>query len=200
VKLRPALAAALFGTALLTIAVAPTALASDDNRVAKITMRDRCDPTTFNAVLGPGSCVPHGDGVVTFDRFFGFLATHSRQVFKEENALGWRFTPDKTEIKAGGALNVRNVGGEVHTFTEVTDVGFQDLGCIQAVNQVLFGPATTAVSGLCPAPNVLPGILVFPGQPPVTVAENEAGVEKYQCMIHPWMRTTIKVEGREGRD
>jgi plastocyanin len=189
-SIRPKLVAALCGTALLAVAAAPTAMASDGNSVAKITIRDRCDPATF-----PVPCAAHGGGVVTFDRFANFLLTHQTQVFKEENALGWRFTPDKTEVKVGGVLDVHNVGGELHTFTEVTGSGFQNQGCVDAVNGLLGLPGVNPLCAKLPHNNALglPDDLVPPGAT-IHVSENDRGVELYQCMIHPWMRTTVEVK------
>ena len=62
------------------IAVAATAYASGP-RVRTVTMRDDCDPATFNAAVGPGTCV--GDGDTTFAEFLD-------EVFSEESADKWK--------------------------------------------------------------------------------------------------------------
>ena len=58
------------------IAVAATAYASGP-RVRTVLMRDDCDPATFNAAVGPGTCV--GDGDTTFSDFLD-------EVFSEGSA------------------------------------------------------------------------------------------------------------------
>jgi plastocyanin len=179
------LAAALFGTALLASIAVPTALAKDGNRVERIRIRDNCDPKTFKAANVP--CAPVG-GNVTFEKFIGFISARPQHVLKEENALGWRFSPDEAHVKRGTTLAVKNEGGEGHTFTRVT--AFHDLGCIPPINQAMFG--TSAVDPLCPAPFVPPSPVLGPGDtasPPL----NQAGTYRFQCFIHPWMRTTVEV-------
>ncbi len=44
----------------------PTASSSGDPEVRTIRARDACDPTTFNAVLGPSACVAGHHGKLTF--------------------------------------------------------------------------------------------------------------------------------------
>src|SRR5215213_5395704 len=78
-----------------------------DREVVKV--KDDCDPATFNAVLGAGSCVGNGD--TTFQEVVQQLGTLNE-------APKWRFSPRHTHIDAGEVLVARNVGGEFHTFTE----------------------------------------------------------------------------------
>jgi hypothetical protein len=140
-------------------------------------IRDDCDPATFNAVIGPGTCVK--DGSTTFSEFVG-------QLIEQGRAPAWRFAPDHLSLAAGGTLVGVNIGGEDHTLTEVANFGG---GCIAALNGLL---------GLSPVPECagFPGgafaaTLVPPGGTlTVTLAP---GIHRFECLIHPWMQTTVDV-------
>ncbi|MGH7563635.1 MAG: hypothetical protein ACREK5_04335, partial [Gemmatimonadota bacterium] len=71
-----------------------------------INMLDRCEPASFNAAVGPGTCV--GDGKVTFGAFIAEL--EKKQVHHQ-----WRFQPTQVALKSGRPITVVNVGGETHT-------------------------------------------------------------------------------------
>src|SRR4029453_3766186 len=99
-------------------------------------------------------------------------------------APAWRFAPAQLNLDAGGTLAAQNRGGEDHTFTEVANFGG---GCIQALNDLL---------GLTPVPEGagfprggLAATTVAPGGT-LTTAPLPPGVHRYECLIHPWMRTT----------
>ena len=140
-----------------------------------VTMFDKCDPETFNAVLGDGACV--GKGNTTFDEFIAELVA-------TQDAKAWRNTPGLVNIGAGDIIEVRNFGGEVHTFTPVANFGG---GFIPDLNGISGNPV--------PAPECLNfGSIVFVpagGTQDVTVG---SGDTHYQCCIHPWMRTTVNVK------
>jgi len=139
-----------------------------------INMMDACDPASFNAALGPGTCIGRGGGV-TFDNFLAQLGAHQK-------VGAWHFAPPNTNVRVGQTLVAINRGGEDHTFTEVEEFGG---GFIPVLNQLSGTPV--------PAPECLalaPGDIVPPGGT-VREAVSEAGTEHYQCCIHPWMRTTV---------
>ena len=126
----------------------------------------------------PGTCIK--DGTTTFSEFIAQLLAQGR-------APAWRFAPEQLRLDAGGTLSAHNRGGEDHTFTEVASFGG---GCIQALNDLL---------GLTPVPECagFPGgafaaTLVRPGAT-VTTAPLPPGVHRYECLIHPWMQTTVTV-------
>jgi hypothetical protein len=164
------------GALLALLSVPSVASARADHRNVQI--RDACDPQTFNAALGPGSCVRKGGGV-TFDRFIGQLLTKGE-------APAWRFSPPQLKLDAGGTITARNRGGEFHTFSEVAEFGG---GCIQEINDLL---------GLDPVPECAGfpgGVFGATGVPPggsLTTGELDAGVYRFQCLIHPWQRTTAE--------
>ncbi len=144
--------------------------------------QDDCEPATFNAVLGPGACV--GDGDTTFDSLIG-------QLIADQDAPKWRFSREHHKIKQGRGLAVHNSGGEFHTYTEVAEHGG---GCVPELNHLL---------GLSPVaecqPEAAPGVplaFVTTGVPAgghLDVTGLGRGVHRFQCLIHPWMRSTITI-------
>src|SRR6476659_3977804 len=49
-------------------------------------IRDACDPDTFNAAVGPGTCIPGAHGTTKFNLFVTELQ-------QDHIAGGWRFNP-----------------------------------------------------------------------------------------------------------
>ena len=143
----------------------------------RIEMLDACDPTSFNAAIGEGTCTRNGG--LSFDQFIG-------QLTRRQVAEAWRFSPPKVEVRVGQSLLAINRGGEVHTFTEVEEFGG---GIVPVLNQLSGNPD---VAPECLA--LAPSDFVPPGGT-ATDDVDEAGTEKYQCCIHPWMRTTVNARG-----
>ena len=79
-----------------------------------VTLFDACDPETFNAVVGPGTCSRSGG--VRFENFVAELTRH-------HSAGAWHFAPSKVTMRVGDQLVANNRGGEEHTFTEVEEFG-----------------------------------------------------------------------------
>jgi plastocyanin len=176
VQLKRRLATAAGLAALLLLV--PTAGASAASTSRQVQMLDDCDPATFNAAIGPGTCTK--DGTTTFQTFIGQLLAQGR-------APAWRFAPAQLNLDAGGTLQANNRGGEDHTFTEVANFGG---GCIQVLNDLL---------GLTPVPECagFPGgafaATLVPAGGTVTTAPLPPGIHRYECLIHPWMQTTVTV-------
>src|SRR5882757_10677078 len=88
--------------------------------LAQVVALDECDPTTFNAVLGPDFCKNVALAALGF-------ATTLQDLFAKAAAgtpdRGWDFEPDTLKVKEGGTLFVSDQGGEPHTFTEVKQFG-----------------------------------------------------------------------------
>lgn len=146
----------------------------------KIRMYDDCEPTSFNDVIGEGGCV--GNGHTTFDEFI-------QELSETQDAHAWRNQPSAIKVNIGRPTVIENRGGEVHTFTPVANFGG---GFITDLNGISGNPV--------PAPECLNlGALIFvpaggtqvgptAGSPQLSI-----GSHKFQCCIHPWMRTTIEV-------
>lgn len=179
-------AAAVAVAMLAALVVAVAAAASDGSR--HIRALDDCDPATFNATIGPGTCV--GDGRTTFSDLVG-------QLLAKGSADKWAFKPSSVKISPRRGLEVENRGGEFHTFTEVAQFGG---GC----NLVIDG-----LIGLAPVPECIPqgpdGPLAFtttgiePGAE-LSVAALPVGVHRFQCLIHPWMHTVVTVTAQNEND
>lgn len=168
---------ALLAALALTVLATPAAFA-DGGR--EIRMRDKCDPATFNAVLGPGACV--GDGDVTFAELLATLNP------ADGGHDAWRFTREELTVRVGESVSITNQGGEVHSFTEVLNFG---TGIVGAPLDNALPPGTpAAIPAEDPGPTFLPpgGARVLSGLTP--------GAHKFECLIHPWMQSTITVRSR----
>jgi hypothetical protein len=178
----------VLAVATASLALGATAGASQGGGVV-VQSRDACDPATFP----PGFCVrtDNSGGFVTI----GDLLASVQQ---KGSHPAWRFTRDEITVKRGTPVVAEfGRGGEVHSFTDVTTTGFGP-GCIDVINQAEFGnPATAPMCGPDPAGAGLGAILaasgLFPGQSR-TIDTSTSGTRLFQCMLHPWMRTTVTVE------
>jgi plastocyanin len=159
---------------LATLIVASASWADASNRNVQIL--DACDPETFNAALGEGTCVRKGGGV-TIDRFVD-------QLIAKGEAPAWRFSPEHLKLNAGGTVTAANRGGEFHTFTEVAAFGG---GCVPDINELLGLEAVPE----CSIPDIFPTTGVPPGAS-VTTQALAAGQHRFMCLIHPWQRTTVE--------
>jgi hypothetical protein len=142
--------------------------------VRRITMMDACDPATFNAAIGPGTCINRNGGV-TFGNFIAQLTKHQK-------VGSWHNSPPNTTAREGQTLLAVNRGGEVHTLTRVAAYGG---GIIPILNQLSGTPT--------PAPECLGlsgGDFVPPGGTDEAVV-GPASTQQFQCCLHPWMRTTV---------
>jgi plastocyanin len=160
----------------LALSAASTTTAVSSHR--QVQVLDDCDAATFDAALNdPNACVK-SDGT-TFDEFIGQLVTMGR-------APAWRFAPTKLSLAAGGSIDAYNRGGEFHTFTEVVAFGG---GCVQPLNQIL---------GLTPVPECANAGVLFATTGIAPGGELEtgplsSGTHRFECLIHPWMRSTVVV-------
>jgi len=154
-------------------AVAVTLLA--DGGVRTVQIRDDCDPATFNAnpPVGPGAGhICDGGG----DTAFGDFIAELQQTRVAEK---WRFNPPSTNDTR---LSLQNRGGETHTFTRVAKFG-------GGVNADLNGLSNNPVeTDECKDPAQFGASVILPGASrPVDAKVGD----KFQCCIHPWMRTTV---------
>jgi plastocyanin len=88
----------------------------------------------------------------------------------------------------GDSLHLVNEGGIVHTFTEVKSYG---QGVVAEWNQAVPNePAAVNIAG-----NPVGFGDFATAVPPGTTSDvvPAKGVHKYQCIIHPWMRTVVTV-------
>jgi hypothetical protein len=168
--------------AMATMSLTTNAAVQGDK---KIRLLDDCEPTSFNAVLGEGACI--GNGHTTFDEFIAELAA-------TQDAHKWRNQPSNMLLNVGRPTLIENVGGEVHTFTPVAEFGG---GFIPDLNGISGNPL--------PAPECLniPALVFIPAGetaegPTAGSSDLPVGSHKFQCCIHPWMRTVVDVQAPGG--
>ena len=149
----------------------------------KVRMLDECDPPTFNAIGLGIICDVNFDGRVTFPEFASLL---SPAAFGHP---AWRFDEPFLEIRPSQKVQVRNDGGEDHTFTEVAAFGG---GRVDALN----GPLKLTARPECAA-DVAPPIR--PGES-VQIKGLREGVHLFECCIHPWMHAVIHVQSADHGD
>jgi len=167
----PTISAASAGTSMASRAL-------QGHQSVRVNMQDACDPTTFDAVLGPGTCTRSGG--VTFD---DFIATLTRLGFVGP----WHFAPNNANVDVGATFEAINQGGETHTFTEVAQFGG---GIVPSLNALANVPVEA------PECAALEGDDFVPPGGTYTEQVDEAGTVKFQCCIHPWMRLEAQVTAR----
>jgi hypothetical protein len=172
-------------------AMAATAYADKGGNGSRVKLQDDCDPASFNAVLGDKACV--GDGETTFQDFLA-------QVLDEGQADDWEFDPDHDHGKAGEFARSHNEGGETHTFTPVKKFGG---GFVAVLNdgQKPIGECAALDDKGNPSPlnpdgtfDLAPTVFeTFVGSGANGKPQKlTTGANRFQCCIHPWMRTTIQ--------
>jgi len=164
--------AAIATTNGVSTAGALTTLTTQGRQDVLVNMQDACDSETFNAALGPGTCVRAGG--VKFDQF---IAQLTRLGF-----IGpWHFAPSTANVRVGQTFVATNKSGETHTFTEVAEFGG---GIVPLLNQLAHVPnvAPECAAAALEADDFVPA----GGTYRETV--DHTGNLKFQCCIHPWMR------------
>jgi len=174
--------------AMIPIAAALILIAASNPLVVRI--EDQCDPATFNAAVGPGTCT--GNGNITFDHFVN-------QVTHAQKAGAWYFTPADGTVDPGTVLTLENRGGETHTFTKVANFGGGFIGFLNGNLVPAPECATVTLGGLIPKPESPSNLFVEAG---LTEVGPTAGgpvlpsgtTTKFQCCIHPWMRMELRTK------
>src|SRR6266851_10508739 len=98
--------------AMIPMAASIALIAASDPLVVRI--QGPCDPATFNAAVGPGTCI--GNGTITFAQFIA-------QLTAAQKVGSWLFDPAAGTLAAGTVLSLENRAGETHTFTKVKEFG-----------------------------------------------------------------------------
>jgi plastocyanin len=156
-------------------------------RLAQVVALDECDPTTFNAALGPDFCKNVALAALGY-------ATTLNDLFQKAGEgkpdRGWDFEPDTLHIKEGTTISVVDQGGEPHTFTEVAQFGGGFIGPLNhgeaTVSECEGGFSRVAVAKT----RILQASTV-------NITGLKKGKHLFECCIHPWMRVTVDVKGRD---
>ena len=149
---------------------------------AQVVALDECDPTTFNAALGPDFC--HN---VTLGAFTTLSDLFAKAAAGTPDP-GWEFEPDTLSIKKVTPVIAVDQGGEPHTFTEVAQFGGGFIPVLNApgedvVPECVGGFANVAVAKT----RILQGSQL-------QVTGLSKGKHLFQCCIHPWMRVEVDVK------
>lgn len=155
---------------------------TDASRSVQIVALDECDPTTFNAALGPDFCRN-----VTLGAFTTLPDLFSKASSGNPDS-GWDFEPDTLRIKEGTNLSVVDQGGEPHTFTEVAHFGG---GFISELNTPGENTVPECAGGF--ANIAVARTRILQGST-VQVNDLTKGEHYFQCCIHPWMRVKVLVK------
>jgi hypothetical protein len=173
------------GLIVLTSLAISNPVEARGRHVIDVRLEDRCDPATFNVPfpdgLGEGACTPVEErgGTLTLQEVFAQLNPVDFGPDK------WRFSRTDFSIERGDIIRVTNTGGEAHSFTEVTEFGG---GCVPEINEPL---GLTTVTANCPADFAT---VQVPGARMDVTPKAGSRVHKFMCIIHPWMRATVKEE------
>src|SRR5260370_15368211 len=130
--------------AMIPFAAAMVVVATSNPTV--IRMQGPCDPASFNAAVGAGTCI--GNGTITFDQFI-------KELTNSQKAGSWHFDPSAGTLAPGTVLSLENRAGELHTFTKVKEFGG---GFVAPLNPLSGNPvpapgfATATIGGLIPQP------------------------------------------------
>jgi hypothetical protein len=162
---------------------------------ATIRIWDACDPKTFNAAIGAGSCLPGRHGTTKFEFFI-------EELTEDHIAGAWRFNPLlkastgtfrllRLDLASGQQTVLHNKGGETHSFTRVEKFGG---GFVPPLNVLSDNPVPAPE---CLQPPSESNIFVESGEtesgPTAGSPALPAGVNDFQCCIHPWMRLRVVV-------
>jgi hypothetical protein len=176
---------------MLGVAMVMSGTAASAQDAQRVRLSDDCDAASFNAAIGPGTCV--GDGRTAFDDFVGQLTANGDVANRA--AKGWAFKPGSFHIDSDEHIDAVNRGGEFHTFTEVANFGG---GCVPILNQILGNltpvPECDAVVQTPDGP--VPVAFINTGVNPggqLPVAGLSPGEHKFQCLVHPWMQSVVEV-------
>ena len=169
-------------TCLIVLAVGASADAGK-----KFAVTDDCAP---NADWGTNGCLRESGDVTRAE----FAAANANRY---PGHPSWRIVPAYVAAQFQPDIRAENTGGRGHTFTEVVAFGG---GFIPGLNPQGAVPApecaiVNADGSLSPAPAAI-ATRLDPGAE-LTVQGLQPGTHNFQCCIHPWMRTTVKVKAPE---
>lgn len=170
----------LFVCLILTCSKFAPAQESPQHSV-QIVALDECDPTTFNAALGPDFC--HNVTLGAFTTLSDLFAKAAAGT-PDKN---WDFEPDTLEVRKGTVLTVVDQGGEPHTFTEVSEFGG---GFIPGLNN---GQATVPECSGGFSNVAVARTRILQGSH-TQIAGLSKGEHLFECCIHPWMRVKVNVK------
>lgn len=173
------------GGVVAHVSTVPAKAAIDDSKLVKV--RDSCTPS-FNIFFGDPTICQQTDGKVDIFAFLDYLSKHLNHPL-------WKFDPQSFDLPVGKHVELQNLGGEFHTWTEVANFGG---GIIPELN---FGQPTVPECGTpgVLAPETINNVYLnyqdFENGATAGTPALPAGTHKFMCCIHPWMQTVVQVNG-----
>jgi len=167
--------AVVLGLATLPLLV-PAAAQADTPETHVFQLRDACEKASWDVEF-PGLCTKNA-GSVSLPEF--------RAELSKGGSGAWWIHQRQATLDVGDSVVATDVGGIVHTFTEVAQFG---KGCVPEWNQAVSETVNNCDFGKFGATLVPPGQTSAPQKLSV-------GEHKFQCLIHPWMRTTVTVRAQ----
>ena len=163
---------------VLTMAIGMMLMGAMAASADTVKLLDDCDPTDPNWAPTGGCTRKKGD-VTNAEGNAELLSPLADAVIGHQ---AWRNDPTYLKIGIDETVKVKNAGGRLHTFTKVANFGAGRI------------PNPNLNFGLDPAPECLqPSTTdVEPGDT-LKVKGLSLGNHRFQCCLHPWMRTLIKV-------
>ena len=163
------------------LAVLAVSAAADSGKKFEVT--DDCAP---NADWGPGGCLKESGSVTRAE----FNAANANRY---PGHPAWRIVSPYEAIQNQSEIRAQNTGGRGHTFTEVAAFG---AGFVPPLNPpgALLAPECAVANGdgtNSPGPGA--GATMLAPCAEVRVQGLQPGTHNFQCCIHPWMRTTVKI-------
>lgn len=149
-------------------------------------LRDACDKPSWDATPGFAGLCARDAGGVSPQKFLDAIPGGGNN--------NWWINTRTVTINAGDSLIVDAQGGETHTFTQVDQFG---QGVVPPFNAAVPNDPPFAQLGgesaNFPATFVQPPAASGPFATSRLVTGLSVGVHKFQCVIHPWMRTVVTV-------
>ena len=146
-------------------------------------------------------CAPNADWE-NFGGCFRESGDVTRAEFMAANANrfpghpSWRIVPPYVAEQFQPDIRAENTGGRGHTFTEVVSFGGGFVAGLNPQGAVPAPECATINNGvLIPAQAALETML--PPGAELKVEGLQPGTHNFQCCIHPWMRTTVKVKAAD---
>jgi hypothetical protein len=153
----------------------------------KFQVTDDCAP---NADWGPDGCLKDSGSVTRVE----FNAANANRY---PGHPAWRIVSPYEATQNQSEIRAENTGGRGHTFTEVAAFGG---GFVPPLNPpgVGLAPECAVVNSdgtISPGAGAVATALA-PGAE-LRVQGLQPGTHNFQCCIHPWMRTTVKIAAQQ---
>jgi len=143
---------------------------NSDGNGERVRILDDCDPASFNAAIGPGTCV--GKGETAFQEFIA-------ELIATKTAEEWKFEDDHFDVTPGAQIAATNRGGETHTFTQVPEFGG---GFVPLLNELSGNP--TPAHG-CETPAAVGLSFVPPGRYAQADSDGTRRQHRQVPVLHP---------------